>query len=230
MRLELQQRLSERRELKDFEEKLRFLDDEGKKIFQGYQEQALYRLVEAWLDSYESLWREEYLDVLQKRGWTHFKKSILPKLVELSQLVQRLEKDLGNMRKARGGALFQVNIQHLLMSEGIPCEIPTGNKASALGRIDLVVPNMEIAQSHPDKAYFITCKRTLRERWKQEVPQGTANRRFYLITLDDSISPSKAEEIRKMNLIAYVPSSVKMKHTDKSWIRSIKDFPKDLRA
>ncbi|MCS6896329.1 MAG: hypothetical protein NZZ60_09315, partial [Bacteroidia bacterium] len=119
MRLELQQRLSERRELKDFEEKLRFLDDEGKKIFQGYQEQALYRLVEAWLDSYESLWREEYLDVLQKRGWTHFKKSILPKLVELSQLVQRLEKDLGNMRKARGGALFQVNIQHLLMSEGI---------------------------------------------------------------------------------------------------------------
>lgn len=75
MRLELQQRLSERRELKDFEEKLRFLDDEGKKIFQGYQEQALYRLVEAWLDSYESLWREEYLDVLQKRGWTHFKRA-----------------------------------------------------------------------------------------------------------------------------------------------------------
>ncbi|MDW8016182.1 MAG: hypothetical protein RMK19_09265 [Bacteroidia bacterium] len=110
MRLELQQRLSEQRELKDFEQKLSFLDNEGKKIFQDYQEQALYRLVEAWLDFHESLWREEYLNILQKRGWKHFKKSILPKLVELFQLVQRLEKDLGNMRKARGGALFQANI------------------------------------------------------------------------------------------------------------------------
>ncbi|MDW8016147.1 MAG: type II restriction endonuclease [Bacteroidia bacterium] len=137
---------------------------------------------------------------------------------------------MGNMRKARGGALFQANIQYLLRSERISCETPTGNIASALGRIDLVVPSMEIAQSHPDKAYFITCKRTLRERWKQEVPQGTANRRFYLITLDDSISASKAEEIRKMNLIVYVPSSIKMKHADKSWIRSIKDFPEDLRV
>lgn len=184
----------------------------------------------AWLESNQSWWQKEYISLLQKKGWSHFKKEVLPKLVELSQLVQRLEKDWGNMRKARGGALFQANVQYILTSEGIPCETPTGRRALALGRIDLVVPSMEIAQSHPDKAYFITCKRTLRERWKQEVPQGTANRRFYLITLDESVSSSKAEEIRKMNLIAYVRSSVKAKDEDKSWIRSLRDLPKDLRV
>ncbi|MEN2992895.1 MAG: hypothetical protein ABDH91_05010 [Bacteroidia bacterium] len=143
MHRELQKRLRAQEALTNFEEKLDFLDKEGEALFQNYQRQALYKLAEAWLEANQSLRQKEYVALLRQKGWNHFKEKVLPRLVELSQLVQRLEKDLGNMRKARAGALFQANIQHILVSEGISCEIPTGSKALALGRIDLVVPNKD---------------------------------------------------------------------------------------
>lgn len=92
-----------------FEDKLVALDQRGAALFAQYQEKALRRLVELWLDAKEQTLGKAYLEVLQEQGWQAFKQTVLPTLVELSRLVQRLEKDLGNMRKARGGSCF---IQH----------------------------------------------------------------------------------------------------------------------
>ncbi|MCS7088296.1 MAG: type II restriction endonuclease [Thermoflexales bacterium] len=215
-----------------FEDKLVALDQRGAALFAQYQEKALRRLVELWLDAKEQTLGKAYLEVLQEQGWQAFKQTVLPTLVELSRLVQRLEKDLGNMRKARGGSWFQYSIQLLLQQEGIASEFPLGANAKALGRVDMVVPSVKVAREQPDKAFFITCKRTLRERWKQEVPQGVANRRYYLVTLDSALSASKAEEIKMMNLIAYVPTSVcdaLQQQCDMPWIRPLNQLPRDLR-
>lgn len=67
----------------------------------------------------------------------------------------------------------------LLLKIEIPCE--KHNKgAKKLKLIDIVVPNQTIALAETDKAYFISCKSTLCERWKQAIIERK-NRRVYLV-------------------------------------------------
>ncbi len=70
------------------------------------------------------------------------------------------------MRKTRGGKIFEKVILKILNLIDIKFEIPKGKKREELRRIDLVVPSIEVGIKTPDKAIFLTCKRTLRERWK----------------------------------------------------------------
>lgn len=97
-------------------------------------------------------------------------------------------------------------------------------------RIDIVIPSIEIATKTPDRAIFLTCKRTLRERWKQEVPQARLNQRIYLITIDNDISESKAKEINEKGLIAFVRDDLVQNGPLKnlSWIRKLSDLPKEI--
>lgn len=60
--------------------------------------------------------------------------------VEFAELVKDFEKDLGNMRKARGGKTFEKTLLKLLRFINIPCEIPSGKERETLRRIDLVIP------------------------------------------------------------------------------------------
>ena len=81
----------------------------------------------------------------------------------------------------------------------------------------------------PDKAIFLTCKRTLRERWKQEVPSAGPNRRVYLITIDEELSGSKAREINEKGLIAFVRDELKeSKFKNFHWIRKLSDLPREV--
>lgn len=59
---------------------------------------------------------------------------------------------------------FQNAVMRLLELIGVPAQTPRGQAARRLGRIDIVVPSTEVALTTPDKAIFLTCKRTLRER------------------------------------------------------------------
>lgn len=87
-----------------------------------------------------------------------------------------------------------------------------------------------MALKTPDKAIFLTCKRTLRERWKQEIPQARLNQRIYLITIDENISESKAKEINQKGLIAFIPDKIKMeKFKGMPWIRKLSDLPKEVK-
>lgn len=145
-------------------------------------------------------------------------------------MVQGLEKDLGNMRKARGGKTFEKILSRLLGLIEIEAVSPKGEAKKRLKRIDLVIPSIETALNTPDRAIFLTCKRTLRERWKQEVPQVGTNQRVYLLTIDDDLSESKAKEIEEKGLIAFVKDEIKEREglRDKPWIRKFSDFPKEL--
>ncbi len=149
---------------------------------------------------------------------------------EFGYLVQVLEKDLGNMRKARGGKTFEKAISILLNFIDIPAEIPHGEAKENLKRIDMVIPNISVALNTPDKAFFLTCKRTLRERWKQEVPQARLNQRIYLLTIDNELSKRKANEINEKGLIAFIRDELAESADLKElpWIRRLSDLPKEL--
>ncbi len=216
---------------KNFGKALVKADETGHEIFLKYEEKALRTLAKEWLTAQSKETRNKFKKILETEGIKNFVKKTTDIFLEFAKLVQKLEKDLGSMRKARGGKNFEKMVYKFLSFIGIECEIPKGKESKILGRIDIVIPSTEVAIKTPDRAIFITCKRTLRERWKQEVPQVRLNQRTYLITIDTKLPLSKTNEINEEGFIAYVRDELKELDYLKSlpWIRRLKDLPKELR-
>jgi len=215
---------------KNFGEILCDFDVEATKIFRDYESKVLIKLAKLWLNSQKIDIQKKLKEIVNEKGWNEFIEKASKVFVEFGILVQSLEKDLGNMRKARGGKTFEKVVLRLLNFIDINAEIPVGKAREDLKRIDIVIPSIEIATKTPDRAIFLTCKRTLRERWKQEVPQARLNQRIYLITIDNDISESKAKEINEKGLIAFVRDDLVQNGPLKnlSWIRKLSDLPKEI--
>ena len=144
------------------------IDEEAPRIFRGYENKALLSLSKSWIESQREEIKNKLKKIVAQKGWNNFIREASELFAEFGTLVQSFEKDVGNMRKARGGKTFEKAILKLLKFIGISCEIPTGKSREKLRRIDIVIPSIEVAMQTPDRAVFLTCKRTLRERWKQE--------------------------------------------------------------
>ncbi len=217
-----------------FSESLRRIDEKATEIYLSYERSALNFAAECWLEANRDHLRDEWgklLSVLQEKGWDAFKSQVMPLFVDFAELVQRLEKDLGNMRKARGGATFEQAVMRLLKMLDIPCEKPVSKNVSAkLKRIDLVVPDIQTALEKPERSVFLTLKRTLREQWKQEVPTAQG-RRCWLLTIDTQIGIDKVDEIKDYGLELYALDevAVNLQKKSKTWVHSLNDLPNDLR-
>jgi len=203
-------------------------DIQATALFRQYEKNALQKLALLWLNKQPQTIKARFANILQQEKWEDFVNEASQIFVEFGLLVQEFEKVLGNMRKARGGRTFEKAIWRFLQFIEIPSEIPVGNQREALGRIDIVIPSVRVASETPDRAIFLTCKRTLRERWKQEVPQARLNQRIYLLTIDVELSESKADEIQQKGLIAFVRDEIQQHFFDKPWIRKLSDLPQEL--
>jgi len=142
----------------------------------------------------------------------------------------KFEKSASQMRKARAGSAFELYIQKILSKMGIPSEKSTGKLREELNRTDLVVPNRELAAKQPDRAKFLSIKTTLAERWKQVVPEQNRGWAIYLLTLDDSISSSKARDIDKSGIVLFVRDELKENKGLKNLngIRKLSELPDHL--
>lgn len=216
----------------NFSQALVSIDEKATEIFRAYEKKALLELAKRWLNNQKEDIKTKLKRIVSKKGWDAFIDEASQIFAEFGTLVQSLEKDLGNMRKARGGKAFEKSVVKLLDSIGISNAIPTGRESEILRRIDIVIPSVDIALKTPDRAIFLTCKRTLRERWKQEVPQARPNQRIYLLTIDEELSESKAREINDKGLIAFIRDELKSRENLKEmpWIRSLNDLPKELKG
>ncbi len=205
-------------------------DEVATKIFRDYEKKALKKLAELWIEEQIDEVKQKIKLISKEKDTDKFIEQASRLFSEFGVFVQKMELDLGNMRKARGGKSFEKIIMKLLTYIGIPNESPKGKFKEHLKRIDIIVPNAELAIETPDKSYSLTCKRTLRERWKQEVPQARLNQRIYLLTMDPSLSLGKANEINEKGLIAYVPDSIAKSEIFKKlgWIRKLSELPKEL--
>ncbi len=216
---------------KNFSKCLVDFDSEATILFKRYERKAILNLAYFWIEEQEDEMRQKFRKMLMVSRGRKFVEQASRLFTDFAILVQAMEKDLGNMRKARGGRTFELTISKLLLEIGIRNELPTGKSKEVLKRIDVIVPGIEKAMKLPEQAAFLTCKRTLRERWKSEVPQARLNQRFYLITIDDNLSQSKAKEINEKGLIAFVRNDIySEKFKGMSWIRKLSDLPKTLRT
>lgn len=108
-----------------------------------------------------------------------------------------------------GGKSFESIVRFLLNRIGISCQKPKGGEqAKVLKRIDGVIPDQETALNTPDRALFLSCKRTL-GRWKQTISERKPAWRGFLITVGENLPEDKAEEIDHLGIIAYVKDEVK---------------------
>lgn len=192
-------------------------------IYLEYEKQAFPYMIELWINQNKELIE----NLKQELSDIDFVKEICRLFYPLART---LEFKAGQMRKARGGRTFERIIETLLKRIGCECERPRKKARKILKRIDLVIPNQRIALTRPDQAFFLSCKRTLRERWKQTIPERKPSWRVFLLTLDEELPEDKAKEIDQLGIIAYVRDELKEKRNlaNKEWIRKLSDLPKDL--
>jgi len=194
-------------------------------LYLHYQKGMFFDAIEMWVSENESLLRKLHKKYPSPRDFAEkVSRCVYP-------LIQRLEFRAGQRRRARGGGTFEMIIRYLLGKLNIPCQKPKGTKfTKILKRIDIVVPDQETAVTRPDQALFLSCKRTLRERWKQSIPERKPSWRVFLLTVDKELSEDKANEIDSLGMIVYVRDELKSKPylANKAWIRRLSSLPQDL--
>ncbi|MEM2990381.1 MAG: type II restriction endonuclease, partial [Halobacteria archaeon] len=212
------------------------LETKAFEIFKRYEREAFERLISSWFKENKRRIEMEIEEALRKSRETNIKpieflKDLIQEIVEETYpIMQYFEKSMGNMRKARGGRTFELIVRYLLEKLEIPCERPiTAQDRKQFKNVDLLVPDLKTARTKPEQSIFISEKRTLRERWKQSVPEMKLGY-VYLLTIDGNIPASKAEDMKSEHLIVYVRDELKeLEHLkDLDNVRRLSDLPKDL--
>ena len=196
-------------------------------LYKNTQTKALDELIRLWVRNNETRLRAE-LDRLMDRPLVEFVRIVAKRL---APLVEHFSFRTSQMRKARGGSSFEKILGIQLRKAGIPCESPYGSGRRTLRRIDCVVPDQDTGIERPDQAVFISCKRTLRERWKQTIPERGPNWTVYIVTSDTNLPLEKAEEINQLGMIVAVRDDLKRQPhlSGLAWVRPLSNLPGELR-
>lgn len=211
---------------------------EAYEIFQRYELKAFPNLVVMWMDAHNERVEKMHKEAVNrslsaKESLGDVLKGVVSSVLhEAFPMIRKFQTSVSQMRKKRAGETFQESIRRLLVMLDIACEKAKGEVEAELGHTDIVVPDIETATETPDKAIFMACQHTLAERWWAATPMATAGRRGYLLTIDSKLGLKKAKRMKKYNLVAYVPDSVKEKKDLKglSWIRPLSSLPADLKS
>jgi len=112
---------------------------------------------------------------------------------------------LAQGRKARAGSAFELLLRTLFEK----LDYPFTSQAVINGKPDFILPSIEHYHRNPMDCIIFTVKRTLRERWRQIVTEGTRGLGFYLATIDDNVSENELGEMLKSRIYLVVPDEMK---------------------
>ena len=119
--------------------------------------------------------------------------------------LDRLYMTISQSRRSRAGRAFEGIIKGLFAQSHYPFdEQPVIN-----GKPDFIFPSKKYYMTNPQDCIIFTAKRTLRERWKQILIEGTRVTGFFLATIDKKISENQLEEMNKNHIRLVVPESIK---------------------
>lgn len=113
---------------------------------------------------------------------------------------------LAQSRKPRAGSTFELIIKQLFRK----LNYPFAEQQVINGKPDFLMPNREHYDTNPMDCVIFTVKRTVRERWRQIVTEGTRGLGFFLATIDDGISDPQLKEMLKNRI--YLVMSVHLKN------------------
>jgi hypothetical protein len=134
-------------------------------------------------------------------------------------------------RRSRAGSVFEGIIYFLYEHYGYPyaSQASIGKKHFSdlgLGKVvDSILPSVDAFNQRRDKTIVGTMKTTLRERWQEVVEEVARSNlpNIHLLTVDDTISSDKADQMAKHNIVLVVRNDIKSRD-ELRHRRSIIDF------
>lgn len=108
-------------------------------------------------------------------------------------------------RKPRAGKAFEHTIKSLFDS----LHYPYTAQPFINGQPDFLLPSEKHFRENAMDCIIFTAKRTLRERWRQIVTEGTRGYLFYLATIDRNIASRDLRDIRNHRIYLVVPETIR---------------------
>lgn len=131
---------------------------------------------------------------------------------------------LAQSRKARAGKSFEA-IHNALFKE---LSYPFDEQRVINGKPDFIMPSYEHYMNNAPDCIIFTAKRTLRERWRQIVTEGTRGLGFFLATIDDNISSNQITEAHNNRIFIVCPEIIRKEKYPKAVnVLSFTQFFKD---
>jgi hypothetical protein len=112
---------------------------------------------------------------------------------------------LSQSRKSRAGSSFETIIRTLFKK----LSYPFAEQQVINGKPDFLLPSREHYETNPMDCIIFTAKRTLRERWRQIVTEGTRGLGFFLATIDDKVTEQQLKEMHQHRIYLVVPKTLK---------------------
>lgn len=120
-------------------------------------------------------------------------------------LFDRFFLSLSQSRRSRAGKTFEALTRSLFKRLDYPFkEQPVIN-----GKPDFIIPSQEHYRTNAMDCIIFTAKRTLRERWRQIVTEGTRGLGFFLATIDEKISDIQLGEMLRHRIYLVTPQNIK---------------------
>ncbi len=112
---------------------------------------------------------------------------------------------LAQSRKSRAGSAFENMIKSLFKSLNYPFD----EQQIINGNPDFLLPSRKHYDQQAMDCIIFTAKRTLRERWRQIVTEGTRGLGFFLATIDHKVSRSQLEEMNRHRIYLVCPTKIR---------------------
>lgn len=159
-----------------------------------------------------------YLQAEEKVGKLAIRKTLEKKVKPVSTVNQVLDEaanmfkefnsfflSLAQSRKSRAGKAFEVILKTLFKRLNYPFD----EQQVINGKPDFLMPGRAHYDRNPMDCIIFTAKRTLRERWRQIVTEGTRGLGFYLATIDDAITNIQLDEMKNHRIYLVVTEKMK---------------------
>ena len=130
---------------------------------------------------------------------------------------------LAQSRKSRAGKSFENFHNSLFKSLNYPFDY----QKIINGKPDFLMPSVKHYRENPIDCIIFTAKRTLRERCRQIVTEGTSGLGFFLATIDDKVSDGQLKEMLDHRIYLVVPQRIKKENYKKS--RNVLNFTQFFR-
>lgn len=171
-------------------------------------EKETYRVYLKYQSQYGEAVLKAFLDTLVSKGELSNLKHAGTVLGLYFEVLDKFFLSLSQSRKARAGISFE-DFHNALFKE---LAYPFDEQRVINGKPDFIMPSYNHYIVNAPDCIIFTAKRTLRERWRQIVTEGTRGLGFFLATIDENLSKNLFAEAQKNRIFIVCPEEIKKKY------------------
>ncbi len=207
---------------------------------QGYSVAEIKENFDTLLDEIQQKAHDLYLDYERKYAeqvFEVFGQELIARaeISDLSQIGEVLSRHFNTLdsffmsmaqsRRSRAGSTFEDICKMLFKTLNYPFD----EQQVINGKPDFIMPSADHYRRNAMDCIIFTSKRTLRERWRQVVTEGTRGLVFYLATIDDKVSENTLKEMLQNRVVLVCPARIRIdRYADKDNVISFTQFFSDV--